>query len=157
MIPSDLLHSKPIDLRHICLFYLGHIPGFLDIQMSVRYFKPEQPEVPNTDTLLLVSNQKYTKLPYTEPAHFPDMFERGIDPNMEDPSKVHAHSVVPTKMEDWPSVKDIVEYRDRVRTRLQKLYKDKLNDKEHSEIDMRLVRIMQMVYEHEVMHLETLL
>lgn len=36
MIPRDLLHSKPIDLRHICLFYLGHIPGFLDIHMSVR-------------------------------------------------------------------------------------------------------------------------
>lgn len=37
MIPRDLLHSKPIDLRHICLFYLGHIPGFLDIQLSVSY------------------------------------------------------------------------------------------------------------------------
>lgn len=35
MIPRDLLHSKPIDLRHICLFYLGHIPGFLDIHLSV--------------------------------------------------------------------------------------------------------------------------
>lgn len=26
MIPSHLLHVKPIDLRHKCLFYLGHIP-----------------------------------------------------------------------------------------------------------------------------------
>lgn len=38
MIPRDLLHTKPIDLRHICLFYLGHIPGFLDIHMSVSLF-----------------------------------------------------------------------------------------------------------------------
>lgn len=26
MIPSHLFHVKPIDLRHKCLFYLGHIP-----------------------------------------------------------------------------------------------------------------------------------
>lgn len=25
MIPRDMLHQKPIDLRHICLFYLGHM------------------------------------------------------------------------------------------------------------------------------------
>lgn len=34
MISPDLLHEKPIDLRHICLFYLGHIPTFLDIHLS---------------------------------------------------------------------------------------------------------------------------
>ena len=26
MIPRSMLHQKPIDLRHICLFYMGHIP-----------------------------------------------------------------------------------------------------------------------------------
>ena len=26
MVPHHLLHVKPIDLRHKCLFYLGHIP-----------------------------------------------------------------------------------------------------------------------------------
>lgn len=26
MIPPSMLHQKPIDLRHKCLFYLGHIP-----------------------------------------------------------------------------------------------------------------------------------
>lgn len=26
MIPKEMLFVKPIDLRHICLFYLGHIP-----------------------------------------------------------------------------------------------------------------------------------
>jgi L-histidine Nalpha-methyltransferase / hercynylcysteine S-oxide synthase len=29
MIPRNLLHVKPIDLRHKCLFYLGHIPAFV--------------------------------------------------------------------------------------------------------------------------------
>ena len=27
MIPPEMLHTRPIDLRHICLFYLGHIPA----------------------------------------------------------------------------------------------------------------------------------
>ena len=26
MIPPSMLHQKPIDLRHKCLFYIGHIP-----------------------------------------------------------------------------------------------------------------------------------
>jgi hypothetical protein len=34
MIPPAMLFEKPIDLRHICLFYLGHIPTFLDIHLS---------------------------------------------------------------------------------------------------------------------------
>lgn len=34
MISPQLLYEKPIDLRHICLFYLGHIPTFLDIHLS---------------------------------------------------------------------------------------------------------------------------
>ena len=38
--------------RHICLFYLGHIPAFLDIFLS-RYFKE----------------------PHTEPEYFKDIFE----------------------------------------------------------------------------------
>jgi L-histidine Nalpha-methyltransferase / hercynylcysteine S-oxide synthase len=28
MIPPEMLHERPIDLRHICLFYLGHIPAY---------------------------------------------------------------------------------------------------------------------------------
>lgn len=74
---------------------------------------------------------------------------------MDDPSKVHAHSVVPTRMEDWPSVADIVAYRDRVRARLHSVYASRLSDS--SAIDTRLARTMGMVYEHEAMHLETLL
>lgn len=34
MMPPSMLFQKPIDLRHICLFYLGHIPTFLDIHLS---------------------------------------------------------------------------------------------------------------------------
>jgi hypothetical protein len=34
MIPGEMLMQKPIPLRHIPLFYLGHIPAFLDIHIS---------------------------------------------------------------------------------------------------------------------------
>lgn len=34
MIPDSMMFEKPIDLRHICLFYTGHIPAFLDIHLS---------------------------------------------------------------------------------------------------------------------------
>jgi len=46
MIPPSLRFQKPIDLRHICLFYFGHIPTFLDIHLSrllrEPHTKPEQ-------------------------------------------------------------------------------------------------------------------
>lgn len=45
MIPPSMLFEKPIDLRHICLFYLGHIPTFLDIHLSRLLDEPHtEPE-----------------------------------------------------------------------------------------------------------------
>lgn len=45
MIPPSMLFQKPIDLRHICLFYLGHIPTFLDIHLSKLLQEPHtEPE-----------------------------------------------------------------------------------------------------------------
>lgn len=45
MIPSSMLFEKPIDLRHICLFYFGHIPTFLDVFLSRALQEPHtQPE-----------------------------------------------------------------------------------------------------------------
>lgn len=66
MIPPSMLCQKPIDLRHICLFYLGHIPTFLDIHLSRLFDEP-----------------------HTEPEEFKYIFERGIDPNVDDPTKCH--------------------------------------------------------------------
>jgi hypothetical protein len=40
MIPEAMLFQKPIDLRHICLFYLGHIPAFQDIYLSRLFNEP---------------------------------------------------------------------------------------------------------------------
>jgi len=45
MIPDSMLFDKPIDLRHICLFYTGHIPAFLDIHLSNLLGEPNtEPE-----------------------------------------------------------------------------------------------------------------
>ncbi len=45
MIPVSMLFEKPIDLRHICLFYTGHIPAFLDIHLSNLLGEPNtEPE-----------------------------------------------------------------------------------------------------------------
>ncbi|KAI6115978.1 hypothetical protein F5141DRAFT_1187370 [Pisolithus sp. B1] len=35
-----MLHRKPTDLRHKCLFYIGHIPTFLDMFMSRALHEP---------------------------------------------------------------------------------------------------------------------
>jgi hypothetical protein len=128
MIPEGMLHEKPIDLRHKCLFYLGHIPTFLDIHLT------------------RVLGGKHT-----EPEHFKDIFERGIDPHVDDPSKIHDHSAVPEKDEEWPVLREILEFRDRVRARLFALYDEIDNGKV---LTRRLGRILWMTFEHEAFHVE---
>ena len=45
MVPDSMLLEKPIALKHICLFYMGHIPVFLDIQLSNLLGEPNtEPE-----------------------------------------------------------------------------------------------------------------
>lgn len=129
MIPEGMLHEKPIDLRHKCLFYLGHIPTFLDIHLT-RALKGQ----------------------HTEPEHFKDIFERGIDPHVEDPSKIHDHSAVPEKDEEWPILCEILDFRDRVRARLFALY-DEI-DNGGKVLTRRLGRILWMTFEHEAFHVE---
>lgn len=132
MLPQNLLHAKPIDLRNDCIFYLGHIPTFLDIQLS-----------------------KSTQLPPTlDKGEFYEIFERGIDPDIDNPEKCHPHSVIPSS---WPELKDILHFRDEVRKRARSLYRimgeQLLEGRENEHIG----RSLWMSYEHEAMHLETFL
>ena len=129
MIPEHMLHSKPIDLRHKCLFYLGHIPTFLDIHLT-----------------------RITDGKHTEPEHFKDIFERGIDPHVDDPTKIHDHSAVPEKDEEWPVLREILDFRDRVRARLLALYDD--IDSGKRVLSRRFGRILWMTFEHEAFHVE---
>ena len=126
MIPKDELLSKPIKLRNACIFYLGHIPTFLDIHLTnATDGKP------------------------TEPAYFPQIFERGIDPDVDDPEQCHAHSEIPS---DWPPEHEILDFQESVRMRVKKQYASGQVD-----TDRQLRRVLWLAYEHELMHLETLL
>ncbi|KAL2021332.1 hypothetical protein VTK56DRAFT_7303 [Thermocarpiscus australiensis] len=126
MLPPEEILEKPIKLRNACIFYLGHIPTFLDIQLS-----------------------KTTKEPPTEPAYFSTIFERGIDPDVDNPELCHAHSEIP---DEWPPVDEIIAYQGRVRSRLRNIYAEGLYN-----IPRHVGRAIWVGFEHELMHIETLL
>jgi hypothetical protein len=126
MLPPEEFLGKPIKLRNACIFYLGHIPTFLDIQLS-----------------------KTTGTPPTDPAAYYTIFERGIDPDVDNPELCHAHSEVP---DEWPPVDEIRAYQGRVRARLQALYANGV-----AAIPRNVGRAVWVGFEHEAMHLETLL
>ncbi|KAF9881705.1 duf323 domain protein [Colletotrichum karsti] len=126
MLPNEELLDKPIKLRNACIFYLGHIPAFLDIQLT-----------------------KTTKKPPTEPAYFQPMFERGIDPDVDNPEHCHSHSEIP---DEWPPVEQIIAYQQRVRARVQSLYENGI-----CKIPRAIAQGIWVGFEHEIMHMETLL
>ncbi|EGE82230.2 hypothetical protein BDDG_05173 [Blastomyces dermatitidis ATCC 18188] len=124
MIPQDDLLSKPIRLRNALIFYLGHIPAFLDIHLT-----------------------RATDGTPTEPKHFQSMFERGIDPDVDNPELCHDHSDIPS---EWPPLGEILTYRDAVRSRTLALLEKRTKDR-------RLAEALWIGFEHEAMHLETFL
>ncbi|KAL4920713.1 C-type lectin protein [Aspergillus aurantiobrunneus] len=126
MIPQEALLSKPIKLRNSLIFYLGHIPTFTDIHLT-RALRDKP----------------------TNPKSYQLIFERGIDPDVDDPEKCHSHSEIP---DEWPARSDILDYQDRVRNRIQ------------STLGMpglaqnrTLGEALWIGFEHEAMHLETFL
>ncbi|KAM0157134.1 hypothetical protein ACHAQE_006114 [Botrytis cinerea] len=124
MIPNEELVEKPIKLRNACIFYLGHIPTFLDMQLN-----------------------KVTEEPLCEPSSYPAIFERGIDPDVDNPEQCHSHSEIP---DEWPPLEDILSYQEKVRTKVKKLYASQA-------LPRNLGRALWLGFEHEAMHLETLL
>lgn len=118
MIPEEELLSKPIELRNCCLFYLGHIPAFLDIHLT-----------------------KATDGIPTNPGVYHQMFERGIDPDVDNPEKCHAHSEIP---DTWPPVEDILGFQTKVRSRMRSLYRSNRVDE-----DRKVGRATWLAFEHE--------
>ncbi|KAJ1642148.1 hypothetical protein LPJ64_005974 [Coemansia asiatica] len=130
IISRDQMLEKPIDLRHPFIFYLGHLPAFTDIHLS-----------------------RAESAPLTEPAIYAEWFERGIDPNILDPSKCHSHSTPPS---EWPEINDILAYRDRVRARIVDwLTVHEKQSERNTSADA--ARHVWMSFEHEAMHIETML
>ncbi|KAK0641576.1 C-type lectin protein [Cercophora newfieldiana] len=126
MLPHQELLEKPIKLRNACIFYLGHIPTFLDIQLT-----------------------KATNEPLSEPRSFARIFERGIDPDVDNPELCHAHSEIP---DEWPPVDQILAYQDEVRSRVRRIYAAG-----QTKISRHVGRAIWVGFEHELMHIETLL
>ncbi|KAI1437191.1 DUF323 domain protein [Xylaria sp. CBS 124048] len=126
MLPNEELLDKPINLRNACIFYLGHIPAFLDIQLT-----------------------KTTKASPTSPPYYHSMFERGIDPDVDNPENCHAHSAIP---DEWPKLDEILAYQGRVRAKLRTLYERGVEG-----LPRGIARAIWVGFEHEVMHMETLL
>ena len=118
MIPEEELLSKPIKLRNCCIFYLGHIPTFLDIHLT-----------------------RGTGHAATEPSSYWNIFERGIDPDVDNPENCHAHSEIP---DEWPPLGDILDYQARVRDRIRSLFHQKA-----WETSRKLARAMWIGFEHE--------
>lgn len=126
MIPKEELLSKPIKLRNACIFYLGHIPTFLDIHITHG-----------------------TQGKPTNPSYYRQIFERGIDPDVDNPELCHSHSDIP---DSWPPIEDILKFQYAVRERVRKLYESGM-----SQTNRCVGRALWIGYEHEIMHLETLL
>ncbi|KAJ5654243.1 Ergothioneine biosynthesis protein 1 [Penicillium lividum] len=126
MIPRGELISKPIKLRNELIFYLGHIPTFFDIHLTrATHGKP------------------------THPKYYQTIFERGVDPDVEDPEQCHTHSEIP---DEWPPLDEILDYQERVRNRARYLLKNTEALK-----DRCLGEALWIGFEHEAMHLETFL
>ena len=85
----------------------------------------------------------------TEPAYYQQIFERGIDPDVEDPEQCHSHSEIP---DEWPALDDILDYQERVRNRARAILQEG-----YAEQDRTVGEALWIGFEHEAMHLETFL
>ena len=122
LIGPDGVLQRPITLRHPFIFYVGHLPAFAWNHVCRR--RLERPSF----------NPR-----------FDEIFDRGIDPDVDDPTQCHAHPEVP---DAWPGRLEVHAYRDRVRAEIL----TSLDDGSAAD-----PRVLLMVLEHEQMHQETLL
>lgn len=85
----------------------------------------------------------------TEPKSYPLIFERGIDPDVDNPEQCHAHSELP---DEWPAVEEIHNFQEKVRNRVRGILEEG-----KQENDRCLSEALWIGFEHEAMHLETFL
>ncbi|KAK2668641.1 DinB-like domain [Fusarium oxysporum f. sp. vasinfectum] len=118
MIPPDALMEQPIPLQNPLLSYLGHMPTFEDIHLT-----------------------RATNSKPTEPAYYHQIFEHGIDPDVDDPSKLNDHSELP---DVFLCLEDILQYREHVKARIMALY-----ESETPYTDRCIGRALWIGIEHE--------
>jgi ergothioneine biosynthesis protein EgtB len=122
--------AQPIALRHPFIFYLGHLPAFAWNHVGGELLGR----------------------PAFNPG-FDELFSRGIDPDVDDPTHCHDHPDVPAT---WPAVPEVLAYRDRVRAALLDAGAA-VADRAATHLMAREGRVFAMIAEHELMHQETLL
>ncbi|KAJ1923016.1 hypothetical protein IWQ60_006138 [Tieghemiomyces parasiticus] len=145
MVPREHLDAQPIPLRLPFVFYLGHIPAFVDLRLA---------------RALGVSPVR--------DAEFTRYFERGIDPDIQNPNQCHTHSPLPT---EWPAVESLLDYDEEVRQRIREVL-DRYEVPADPSLEVGtaptgiskslaipglVARSLWMGYEHYAMHTETLL
>lgn len=129
----EALHHKPIELRHPFIFYYGHLTAFEKNQIFNYLLKRKS------------TTEEFDKL-----------FERGIDPYVDDPTICHKHySSADIENEVWPTRKEIYEYI--ISTRKMIIENISVVLKQNQEIMAQKGRVFQEVTEHTKMHAETLL
>ena len=130
IVAADAMLERPIALRHPFIFYLGHLPAFAWNHVCRGVLGR-----PSFD------------------ARLDKIFDRGIDPDVDDPTRCHPHPEVP---DAWPDVDDVLAYRDRVRSEILKSLAEVATSSSTS-IMAENDRAVLMALEHEQMHQETLL
>jgi iron(II)-dependent oxidoreductase len=131
-LTRDALLVKPIELRHPFLFYVGHIAGFNYIHVNRKVCKEE---------------------PFN--ADYDNMFERGIDPDVMDPTKIHSHSECPKQNSDWPAYEEVKDYVQQCHEKILEAF-DQTKNSTDNKWTAKL-RVYHLGMEHEMMHQETLL
>jgi len=130
MLAADRWLAQPIALRHPFIFYLGHLPAFAWNHVGGG----------------LLERTSFSP-------GFDELFSRGIDPDVDDPTHCHDHPEVPDR---WPAVAEVIAYRDRVRAALLAAGAA-VAERVPTHLMAREGRVFAMVMEHELMHQETLL
>jgi hypothetical protein len=93
MIPEEMLHQKPIDLRHKCLFYIGHIPTYVLMENTKSSIRLNCCFLSALRFLDMLISKSIGGEP-TEPKYFWNIFERGIDPHVDDPDHCHVWHII---------------------------------------------------------------
>ena len=130
LVGADGIRERPIALRHPFIFYVGHLPAFAWNHVCRRRLG----------------------WPSFNP-RFDEVFDRGIDPDVDDPTRCHAHPEVP---DAWPSLLEVHAYRDRIRAEILASL-DEIGDLPARDVMAENHRVLRLALEHEQMHQETLL
>src|SRR5437773_11632017 len=130
ILAPEAIFAQPIALRHPFIFYVGHMPAFAWNHIC--------------DGVL--------GRPSLNPA-YDELFSRGIDPDVDDPSHCHEHPEIPDR---WPALAQVLAYRNRVRATVLESV-DAVAERAPAHLMARAARVFSMVIEHELMHQETLL